>query len=94
MELLPFVKPPEKEGDQWDGWVIEPSGDDVKDYALGASYARKAIEAARELGDTAPVTYSLAWLYAKAHLQGKSQGACEKGFIDTLVRLAMRVSLN
>lgn len=94
MHLLPFVKPPEKEGEQWDGWVVEPTGDDAKDYAMGEDYARQAVEAARELGDPSPVTYSLAWLYAKAHLQGKSQGAAEKGFIDQLIKMAMRVSLN
>jgi hypothetical protein len=94
MKLLPFVKPPEKDSEQWDGWAVDPSGDDAKDYALGEDYARQAVEAAKELGDPAPVTYSLAWLYAKAHLQGKSQGALEKGFVDQIIKLAMRASLN
>jgi hypothetical protein len=94
VKILPFVKPPTQEGEQWDGWAVEPSGDDVKDYARGEDYARQAVAAAKEMGDPAPVAYSLAWLYAKAHLQGKSQGACEKGFIDTLVKLAMKASLN
>ena len=35
------------------------------------------------------------WLeWAKAHLVGKSSGAIEKGFIDALVGMAMRASLN
>jgi hypothetical protein len=92
--LLPFVKPPASEGEQWDGWSVEPSGDDAKDYVIGQNYAREAIEAAKEFGDPAPVTYSLAWLYAKAHLAGKSSGALEKGFIDAMVGMAMRASLN
>lgn len=94
MKLLPFVKPPANEGEQWDGWAITPTGDHQKDYATGEDYARQAIESARELNDPAPVTYSLAWLYAKAHLAGQSQGALEKGFIDTIVKLAMKASLN
>jgi hypothetical protein len=94
MKLLPFVKPPAKEGEQWDGWSVEPSGDDAKDYAKGEDYARQALEAAKDLKDPSPVTYSLAWLYAKAHLAGKSQGALEKGFLDQIVKLAMRASLN
>lgn len=94
MKILPFVKPPAKETDQWDGWAVTPSNDPAKDYAQGEDYARQAVEAARELQDPAPVTYSLAWLYAKAHLAGQSQGALEKGFVDQLVKLAMRASLN
>lgn len=93
MKPLPFTKPT-AEGDQWDGWAVEPSGDDAKDYATGEDYARQAIAAAKEIKDPAPVAYSLAWLYGKAHLQGKSQGALEKGFIDQLVKLAMRASLH
>lgn len=94
MKLLPFVKPPEQEGGSFDGWSVTPTGDVAKDYALGEDYARQAVEAARELNDPSPVTYSLAWLYAKAHLAGQSEGAMEKGFIDALVKLAMRASLN
>lgn len=93
-KILPFVKPPEKDGEQWDGWAVESSGDDAKDYALGEDYARQAVAEARNMGDPAPVTYSLAWLYAKAHLAGKSSGAMEKGFVDQLVKLAMKASLN
>lgn len=73
---------------------MEASGDPAKDYSQGEDYARQAVEAARELKDPAPVTYSLAWLYAKAHLHGQSQGALEKGFVDQIVKLAMRASLN
>jgi hypothetical protein len=94
MKILPFVKPTEKDGGQWDGWSVTPSGDAQKDYAQGEDFARQAVEAARDLNDPAPVTYSLAWLYAKAHLAGQSQGALEKGFVDQLVKLAMRASLN
>lgn len=94
MKLLPFVKPPAKEGEQWDGWAVEPTSDDAKDYATGEDYARQAVEAARNLKDPAPVLYSLSWLYAKAHLAGRSQGALEKGFLDQIVKLAMRASLN
>lgn len=94
MKLLPFVKPQLKEGEEWDGWAVASSGDDVKDYARGENYARQAVETAKEMNDPAPVTFSLAWLYAKAHLQGKSQGALEKGFIDQIIKLAMRASLN
>lgn len=94
MKLLPFVKPPAKEGEQWDGWSVEPTGDDQKDYATGEDYARQAVAAAKEMGDPAPVLYSLSWLYAKAHLAGRSQGALEKGFVDQIVKLAMRASLN
>ena len=47
--------------------------------------SRQSVQAAKDLNDPAPVTYSLAWLYAKAHLQGKSarRGEREEGFIDT-----------
>lgn len=93
MKPLPFTAPT-PEGDKWDGWVVEPTGDDAKDYATGEDYARQAVQAAREMKDPAPVTFSLAWLYAKAHLQGKESGALEKGFIDQIVKLAMRASLN
>jgi hypothetical protein len=92
--LLPFVKPPASEAEQWDGWVVTTSGDDAADYLKGREYAREAVEAAKEYGDVAPVAYSLACLYAKAHLVGKSSGAIEKGFIDALVGMAMRASLN
>lgn len=94
MKLLPFVKPPAKEGEQWDGWAVERSGDDAKDYATGEDYARQAVQAAKEINDPAPVTYSLAWLYAKAHLANQNQGAIEKGFIDQIIKLAMRAALN
>lgn len=94
MRLLPFVKPPDKEGEPFDGWSVTPTEDHQKDYATGEDYARQAVAAAKEMGDPAPVLYSLSWLYGKAHLAGKSQGALEKGFLDQLVRLAMRASLN
>lgn len=92
MKPLPFIAP--LDGQQWDGWAVEASGHDAKDYARGEDYARQAVEAAKELQDPAPVTYSLAWLYGKAHLQGRAQGALERGFLDQLVKLAMRASLN
>ena len=34
MKPLPFTAPT-PEGDKWDGWVVEPTGDDAKDYATG-----------------------------------------------------------
>jgi hypothetical protein len=92
--LLPFVKPPASESEAWDGWAVTPSGNDAADYANGREYAREAVEAAKEFGDPSPVTYSLAWLYAKAHLASQSEGAIEKGFVDALVGMAMRASLN
>jgi hypothetical protein len=92
--ILPFVKPPENDGEQWDGWSVEPSGDHAKDYAQGEDYARQAVAEARNMNDPAPVTYTLAWLYGKAHLAGKSSGAIEKGFVDQIVKLAMKAALN
>jgi hypothetical protein len=92
--LLPFVKPPTSEAERWDGWFVTPSGDDAADYAKGREYAREAVEVAKEYGDVAPVAYSLACLYAKSHLHEGVQGALERGFVDALVGMAMRASLN
>jgi hypothetical protein len=92
--LLPFVKPPASETEQWDGWVVSPTGDDAADYAKGREYAREAVEVAKQYGDVAPVAYSPACLYAKSHRREGLQGALERGFIDALVGMAMRASLN
>jgi len=88
---LPFVQ---QRDNQWDGWVVDPSGDPEKDYQQGQEYAKLALAMAKTMNDPAPVSFTLAWIYAKAHLAGQASGAMEKGFIDRVVRSAMAASLN
>jgi hypothetical protein len=72
----------------WDGWAVIPTGDDEADYETGKSYAELAIKEAVYMHDLAPVTFTLATIYAKAHLAGRSDGAMERGFVDGVGRFA------
>lgn len=74
--------------ESWDGWAVERSGDDAKDYATGKSYAEIALANAVKSGDVGPVTFTLAAIYRNAYKLGLGNGAMERGFIDRVTQLA------
>ena len=91
---LPFVSLREGQDPSlpksWDGWRVEKSGDDKKDYDIGKHFAELAIKEAIAINDLAPITFTMATIYAKAHLTGVGDGAMERGFVDGIGRYACK----